>query len=204
VTSVQSYPSFFARNRTFLTRTVGVLIFIYVALAAPPAYLQGWAAVLSELTGFALLLAAAMGRIWCQVYIAGKKNAVLITQGPYSVVRNPLYLFNLAAAIGFGLAVEQPMLALLLAIAFVLFYPSVVAREEADLRRVFGQRYLDYAKRTPRWIPHWSNYREPDRVSVDPSIFRRGIVSATWVVSLFLLWEVIEHLHAGGVLRPLL
>lgn len=204
MTSVRLQPGFFARNRTLLTRAVGVLMFVYVVVAAPPAYLQGWAAVLSELSGFALLVAAAMGRIWCQIYIAGKKNAILITEGPYSVVRNPLYLFNLAAAVGFGLAVEQPMLALLLAIAFVFFYPSVVAREEADLQRVFGQRYQDYANRTPRWIPRWGKYCEPDRVCVDPSVFRRSIVGAAWVVSLFLLWEIIEHLHSGGVLRPLL
>ena len=102
-------------------------------------------------------------RIWCALFIAGSKNGELSTAGPYSVVRNLLYLGNLAGVVGFGFAVEQPMLALLLGLVFALFYPSVVAKEEAQLARIFGERYAAYCAAVPRWIPDWSRYQEPSR-----------------------------------------
>ena len=77
------------------------------------------------------------------------------------MVRNPLYLGNLAGVVGFAFAVEQPMLALLLGLVFAPCYPSVVAKEEAQLARIFGERYVAYCAAVPRWIPDWSRYQEP-------------------------------------------
>jgi protein-S-isoprenylcysteine O-methyltransferase Ste14 len=33
-------------------------------------------------------------RLWCSLYISGYKNSQLITSGPYSLCRNPLYFFS--------------------------------------------------------------------------------------------------------------
>ena len=68
-----------------------------------------------ELTGFVLLVACAMGRVWASAYISGKKNKELVTVGPYSLVRNPLYFFSLLGFIGTGLAFESITFAMLLA-----------------------------------------------------------------------------------------
>ena len=37
----------------------------------------------------------AFGRIWCSLYIAGYKNNVLVTDGPYSMCRNPALFLQL-------------------------------------------------------------------------------------------------------------
>jgi protein-S-isoprenylcysteine O-methyltransferase Ste14 len=158
---------------------------------------------LSEMLGFALLAAATLWRIWCALFIAGTKNGELATSGPYSVVRNPLYLGNLAGAIGFGIAVEQPYVALALALAFVLFYPAVVAQEEARLSEIFGERYREYCARVPRWIPDWSLYQEPAAVTVSPRHMRGAILDAMWFLWAFALWEFIEELHSLKLLPTL-
>ena len=194
---------FFTRARMPLTRLGGALCLLYVALAAPSAYLSAWGAVTSELAGFALLIFAAMGRMWCLVHISGNKKTALVTEGPYSVVRNPLYLFNFIGGIGFGLAVEQPLLALLFSVGFFLIYPNVVAREEAELRRIFGERYHRYAATTARWLPRWGNFHEPEQVVIDPRVFRKGIRDANWIILLFLLWEIVEYLRAARLLPNL-
>ena len=42
-----------------------------------------------------MILICILGRTWATLYIGGQKQRELVTKGPYSVVRNPLYLFTL-------------------------------------------------------------------------------------------------------------
>ena len=193
----------FATHRITWSRALIIGLLLFVIFKAPPAGDAGWVAELSEMLGFALLVAATLWRIWCALFIAGSKNGELSAAGPYSMVRNPLYLGNLLGIIGFGFAVEQPALALLLGLIFGLFYPSVVAREEDDLLRIFGERYAAYCARVPRWIPNWSLYQEPAAVTVSPRRLRGAILDAMWFLWAFALWEFIEELHSLKLLPTL-
>lgn len=193
----------FAKHRIGWSRAVVVGLIAFVAFGSPAGAMPAWAVELSEMLGYALLVAAALWRIWCHFFIAGRKNGELAACGPYSVVRNPLYLGNFAGAVGFGFAVEQPYLAALLALGFALFYPSVVAREETRLAEIFGEPYRAYCARVPRWVPDWSLYQEPDTVAVSPRHMRGAIFDAMWFLWAFALWEFIEELHSLGLLPTL-
>ena len=171
-----------------------------------PGYLLGipnWFDPVCELLGYALLVVATLGRIWCALFIAGTKNGDLAGGGPYSVVRNPLYIGNFLGLVGFGLAVEQPVLAALLGAVFAIGYPSVVAREEKDLERIFGERYRQYRAQVPRWLPRWSLYREPETLTLSPRFVRKAILDAMWFLWAFGIWEFFEALHEFG-LMPIL
>ena len=39
---------------------------------------------------------------WSSLYIAGRKGRELVTVGPYSTCRNPLYFFSIVGAAGMG------------------------------------------------------------------------------------------------------
>jgi Putative protein-S-isoprenylcysteine methyltransferase len=71
--------------------------------------------------GFVLIVITTLGRIWCFVYISGYKDDRLIQYGPYSLVRNPLYLFSFMGTIGLGLATENLVALALMVIYFVSF-----------------------------------------------------------------------------------
>lgn len=197
------FADHFANHRIAWSRIVIVAALLLVVFGSPAKGPHGLIGELGELLGFALLVAATLWRIWCALFIAGNKNGELSTDGPYSVVRNPLYLGNLLGALGFGFAVHMPLLALALAAAFVLFYPSVVAQEEARLTQIFGERYREYCARVPRWVPNWALYQEVATVTVSPRRIRGAIFDAMWFLWAFALWEFIEELHEINVLPTL-
>jgi protein-S-isoprenylcysteine O-methyltransferase Ste14 len=59
-----------------------------------------------ENVGFSLVLLAIIGRCWASLYIGGRKVRELVTHGPFSIVRNPLYVFSLLARSGWARVVE--------------------------------------------------------------------------------------------------
>ena len=197
------FADHFANHRIAWSRALIVGVLLLVLFTAPPQAGAGWMAELSEMLGFALLVAATLWRIWCHLFIAGSKNGELSTAGPYSVVRNPLYLGNLLGIVGFGFAVEQPLLAIALGLLFALSYPSVVKNEEEQLARIFGERYAAYCAAVPRWMPDWSLYQEPAAVAVSPRRLRGAILDAMWFLWAFALWEFIEELHSLQLLPTL-
>ena len=188
------------KHRMFWSRVAGVVLLAYVVLATPPRILPSWALELGELLGLILLATAAFGRIWCLVFVAGRKNNMVVAEGPYSVVRNPLYVFSFIGAVGFGLAVENPLLALVLASAFGLYYTFVVKGEEQFLASQFGPAFQDYCARTPRWLPNFRLYQQPETLTVSARKVGEGILDAQWFIWAFVLSQLLETLRSMGVL----
>jgi|GEM_PF-103814 len=110
----------------------------------------------------------AFGRIWCSLYIAGYKNNVLVTDGPYSMCRNPLYFFSFVGGIGVSCATETFTIPLLTALAFGIYYPSVIRKEQERLLTLFGDAYRNYCRNVPSFIPSLSRLKRPPTPSIPP------------------------------------
>lgn len=197
---IRGFIDLFVGNRIFIQRLALLAALVFVLIAKPPGMSGVWWGYPSELAGFILLGAATFGRLWCLLFIGGAKNATLVIDGPYSVVRNPLYLFNLIGAAGLGLAVQQPLLAAALSSVFVLYYPAVVASEERTLLERFGDAYRAYQARTPRWLPRFSLYHEPEQVSIRPRWIRHGMLDAMWLLWAYWAWELLDKVRRTQVL----
>jgi len=77
----------------------------------------------------------------------------LVIRGLYRYCRNPMYVAQVAILLGLFLyRGELSLLAHAVLYAGVV-HGWVVGREEPELRRRFGEEYLRYAERVPRWIP---------------------------------------------------
>lgn len=181
-----------SRLRILVGRVVIIIFAGYVLLYHPPTFFSPLLLDAFEIVGLALLAIAALGRVWCLVYSGGKKRKILVKVGPYSISRNPLYVFSFIGTIGLGLAVENPFLAGGLGLCFAVYYPFVVRKEEKHLASLFGSEYLDYVARTPRWIPNFRLFIEPQEMTISPRHVRHGILDAMWFIWFFLLWEVLE------------
>ncbi len=148
--------------------------------------------------GMFLIAIGSLGRMWCSVYIAGYKDRVLITQGPYSICRNPLYFFSTFGALGVGFCTETLAFPLALLLVMVLYYPLVIRKEEQRLREHFGSDFDEYAKRVPAIFPKFSLFAEPTTYTVNPIVYRRHMFSALWFVWIAGLIELAEGLKEIG------
>jgi steroid 5-alpha reductase family enzyme len=77
----------------------------------------------------------------------------LIDSGPFALVRNPLYVGNIALWVGFALTAQLAWMAPLIALMLGLEYHAIVRWEEHLLLSRLGEPYREYAARVPRWIP---------------------------------------------------
>jgi hypothetical protein len=147
---------------------------------------------------------AIVGRAWCSLYIGGRKKAEIVDTGPYSLSRNPLYLFSYVGAFGVGAQTGSVVMGLLfLGIAMVVFY-FTVRREEAWLLNAFGEPYAAYMRRTPRFGPDFSKWKDEETLSVRPQFFLTTIRDGLVLLLAIPIFEAVEKLQAVGVLKVLL
>jgi protein-S-isoprenylcysteine O-methyltransferase Ste14 len=137
------------RYRSFLP-----LPLVAVALLAPGHLsLAGWVA------GGALIVAGEAIRL-AGVAAAGtvtrrrsRNVSRLVTYGAFAWSRNPLYNGNLLIWLGFAIASGVWWFPFVAVALFAVEYHYIVAYEEGVLESIFGDTYLAYKQRTPRWIP---------------------------------------------------
>jgi protein-S-isoprenylcysteine O-methyltransferase Ste14 len=76
-----------------------------------------------------------------------------VVAGPYTRVRNPLFLGLVLALLGVALAIGSRWLLVAAAGAALVAQAWVVRIEEPRLRARFGEAYREYVARVPRWLP---------------------------------------------------
>ncbi len=150
-----------------------------------------------EVVSFLILLVAAFGRVWTSAFISGRKDHELVTDGPYSMTRNPLYFFSLLGYVGAGLAFEKLTVSFAFGIVFLLSHWPTIMAEEKKLRKQYGEIYDDYARRVPRFIPRIGTLELRDTVTFRPKIFNRAVLDCALIMSVFILAHFIEYAQAA-------
>jgi protein-S-isoprenylcysteine O-methyltransferase Ste14 len=84
----------------------------------------------------------------------------LVTYGAFAWCRNPLYVGNFLAWIGFTVVSGVFWFIPVAIVIFAIEYTLIVRYEEGVLESIFGQEYLDYKARVPRWFPRPPAVRE--------------------------------------------
>lgn len=145
-----------------------------------------------ELVGYLLVTVCALGRIYTTAFLGGFKNAGVINYGPFSLVRNPLYVFSLIGIAGIALMSLRLSVMLFAPVAMFTIYFFLVRREEGYLSQAFGQEYADYCTKTPRFMPNFSGYTMPDVIPVNPKYLHRAIKDAVWWFMAFPVFEILD------------
>lgn len=77
----------------------------------------------------------------------------LVTHGPFALSRNPLYNGNFLLWMGFVALSGVWWFLPVAVVVFAVEYFFIVRYEEGVLESIFGEEYLAFKRRTPRWIP---------------------------------------------------
>ena len=184
----------FERLRISLTWCYGLFIAILAIFGESRLQTSLLGTVFLTLGGI-LAAVGAFGRLWCSLYIAGYKNKTLVTVGPYSLCRNPLYFFSFIGAIGIGLSTGSFTVPLIIICGFAIYYPLVVSAEEARLALLHGEHFHRYQQNTPAFFPRFSSFSEPKEYAVLPIIFRKDIGDSVWFVWIICLLQLISALR---------
>jgi len=187
----------FPRHRLLVSRVYALALVALLLFSTRP-IATGAARTVLHWTGFALLTACAYGRLWSLQYLTGFKTKRVIDVGPFSVVRNPLYLFSFLGALGFALVANHAWFAAALLAAYVAYYPFVVVSEERGLERELGAAYAEYRARVPRFWPRLTKYREPESFEIRARKFSRAYLDAVWFPLGYLLLNLLLDAKAAG------
>lgn len=153
-----------------------------------------------DLAGILLVAICAMGRIYCTAFLGGNKNVRLVTYGPFSVVRNPLYVFSLLGITGIALMSNHLLIMIVLPMAFLALYDQLIKREEAHLHEVFGAEFDSYCRAVPRLWPRFKSYVAPERIETSPKLLWIALRDATMWFIPYQIFELVEFLHESNLI----
>ena len=77
----------------------------------------------------------------------------LVTNGVYRYSRNPLYIAEITAIVGWAALFAAPILLAYAVVLFVILSLAVRVYEEPRLAQQYGGQYAAYTATTPRWLP---------------------------------------------------
>lgn len=134
-----------------------LLVGVLLTLAFPVSFLPRWVTLivgaicflLPFALGFAALRAMRRAKTSVNPY---RPTTALLTEGPFSLTRNPMYLGMAVQYVGLALLFNSLWAVLLLPVALMIVYLTVIKREERYLERQFGKDYRAYKARVRRWI----------------------------------------------------
>ncbi|MBN2571636.1 MAG: isoprenylcysteine carboxylmethyltransferase family protein [Ignavibacteriales bacterium] len=129
------------------------------------------ATILSLVIGFAIVLIGELIRLWGVSYAGSETRTTgdvggsnLVISGPFTYVRNPLYVGNILIYTGAGVMSMAlfPYLQTGALLFFYIQYRIIINDEEKYLFTKFGKDYEIYRKNVFRFIPKLFPYKNKD------------------------------------------
>lgn len=191
-------------KRRILTIKFITLFVIATAMFSHHKYDQGsFMDLVLEGVGYVAMIVAAMGRVWASAYISGNKDHALVTDGPYSITRNPLYFFSFVGFVGVGLAFESLVIAGGMAGVFFVTHWVTILNEEKKLRQLFGDQYDLYAQTVPRFVPNPWKMINPPHVTFSPAVFSKAVLECSLIALAFGLIQLVELAQTSSMIPTL-
>ena len=190
------------RGRKLTLAAVGVILLACLAFIRPPDGLPELSRGFKQI-GLALILVGVLGRVWCTMHIGGQKFTALVTAGPFSLCRNPLYLFSMIATFGAGLQSGSLLFACFATIGAWAVTDATVRREEKALEARFGEEYRSYCAQTPRYLPRFAAWKGEDTVTVQMPLVYRTLSDGALFYASAPVCAVIDWAQVAGYLPVL-
>lgn len=179
---IKKTGKFLFRNRSYTPIPFIVIMFLFIKPTP-----------LSLLSGFLIMTIGEIIRIWAVSYAGSETRttgsvggSVLVTQGPYSLVRNPLYAGNVIIYLGVGV-MSMALFPYMQIIAFIYFffqYYCIIINEEEYLDEAFPETYPVYKKYVSRIFPSFKKLPPEIRSGIEFNL-AKGLKSETRTLTSF-------------------
>lgn len=163
-----------------------------------------WVALLLERAGLVMITIAVVGRTWCAMYIGGRKKVDLVTHGPYSLARHPLYTFSIIGAAGIGALWGSIVVSLCLALITAAILSSIASKEERFMLATHGEDYENYKSRVGRFLPRSADWADPEILTVRPATVMRTLSESSLFYTGLPAAEFVQWAHGAKVLPKVL
>lgn len=189
-------------------RMQGIIIFVLVITAvlfSKFLFYTRKTAVLDEsldTAGLVMILSGFLLRISARGYkeensSQGKK---LVTDGPYALVRNPMYFGTLLIWIGVVFCLLALWVFFILAGIFLFIYIPQIKKEEKSLAEYFGDEFTSYRKKTSLFFPRFGALVRINRcLPLRLPWIKKELSSLALVLAVLFAIEIFEEAQVSGV-----
>ena len=126
---------------------------------------------------------------------------VLNTTGMYSVVRHPLYLGNFMIFLGIVLFIQVWWFVLIAVLAFCIYYERIIFAEEEFLREKYGAPFLEWAEKTPAFLPKFKKWQKPVLPFSFRNVLKKEHTAFFVITTSFPVLDFLEDLFVEGKLQ---
>lgn len=141
-----------------------------------------------------LLISGQIIRFWACSYVGyfsrydKLHSPRLVTSGPYSIVRHPLYAANFLIGFAMTLLSANVILILTYVFLFCVFYAQVTHLEEDHLLAKFCNSFIEYRQSVPKFIPTRISFCDKQQAYSLKNI--SGMEVLTFLIYMFLFFAV--------------
>lgn len=187
----------------FITALAVLLIAAFPRLFLRSGEAEPWGEV-AEIFGVTFILLGQLFRTSARGYKSehSREGQLLIQGGPYSLVRNPMYLGILLIGLGIVLMLFEWWVVCIFLVVFVGRYILLIFKEEKKLLALFPEDYPLYCRRVPRFLPSLSALVDKDitgYLPLRPRWLKREIGTVLAVLLMTILLESLHDIQREGV-----
>ena len=100
--------------------------------------------------------------------------------GPYQWIRHPIYMAYIMNYIGGGLLSSNLILTIVPVTMFAILVAIRIGKEEAVMKERFGQKYIEYMKRTGRLVPQIKTINLLQEIKYDLNFIKSHSLQPKW------------------------
>jgi protein-S-isoprenylcysteine O-methyltransferase Ste14 len=164
------------RSRTWTGWLAYCRGWLAISLLTPAAVMAGtsplhfepgtWPYHVLNVLAWLLFVGGASLRWWSTLYVGGKKSRTLVSEGPYSITRNPIYLGTCLLTLSVAVLSQSLFFCAAVVLVATLYVGLTVRDEERTLWAIHQDTFRDYCERVPRFIPDFRLLRMSTTVEV--------------------------------------
>ncbi|MCK9604283.1 MAG: isoprenylcysteine carboxylmethyltransferase family protein [Candidatus Omnitrophica bacterium] len=164
----------------------------------------GFSSAITGVFGIAFILLGQIFRVSARGYKSEQSDNghSLVEGGPYTLVRNPMYLGIILISVGVILALFQWWVVCVFLLFFIVRYHKLILKEEGELLKIFPDDYAAYLKHVPRLMPSWKALflrHIEDYLPLKPAWIKKEISSMLAVLLLVLALKLCMGIRYQGV-----